>query len=114
MDLEGMDRVDGVDMGAFENQKILYAVFNLSKSFGQLDIFPNPVQDDLNFVFESSYNGELEVKIIDIKGTEIVSFSLEKNAEKLSSVYSVARLPKGIYQLIISNGTAVDKKAFVK
>ena len=114
LDIEGLPRVDGVDMGAFENQKLPDAVFSLPKSFGQLDIFPNPVQEDLNFVFESEYNGSLEVKITDIKGATIMSFSLDKNTEKLSRVYNVTKLPKGVYQLVISNGIDLNTKAFVK
>ena len=113
-DLEGLSRVDGVDMGAYENQKLVDAIFNLPKTLGELDVFPNPVQDDLNFTFESSFNGDLEVMITNVKGQRIMNFVMEKSTEKISRVHSVASLPKGVYQLTISNGNELTTKAFVK
>lgn len=113
-DIEGLPRVDGVDMGAYENQKLVDAIFNLPKTLGELDIFPNPVQNDLNFTFESSFNGELNVMITDIKGQQIMNFIIEKNTDKVSRVHSVTNLPKGVYQLTISNGSELTTKAFVK
>lgn len=114
-DIEGLDRVGEVDMGAYENQNGLTSVRSLSKSFGQLEVFPNPVvQDDLNFTFESPYHGHLDVKIADIKGAVLMSFVLDKNTQNLSRSYNVSSLPKGIYQLIISNGQEMNSKGFVK
>jgi hypothetical protein len=81
---------------------------------GELDIYPNPIQDDLNFTFESSFNGDLEVMITDVKGQRIMNFVMEKNTEKVSRVYSVTKLPSGVYQLTISNGSELTTKAFVK
>ena len=92
----------------------IYSNFRISKSFGALSIFPNPVQDDLNFTFESSYSGNLDVKIVDAKGVEVLHFVLEKNAGELLSTSDVSKFPKGIYLLTISNGTAVNTKSFVK
>ncbi|MFK8005253.1 MAG: T9SS type A sorting domain-containing protein [Saprospiraceae bacterium] len=114
LDIEGSPRVDGVDMGAYENQKLSDAIFNLPKTLGTLDIFPNPVQDDLNFTFESSFNGDLDILITDMKGQLIMNFVMEKNTEKTSRVHNVTKLPKGVYQLTISNGKELTTKAFVK
>ena len=100
-------------MGAYENQKVV-SVFNLPKTLGELDIFPNPVQDDLNFTFESSFNGDLELMITDMKGQLIMNFVIEKSTEIISRVHSVTKLPKGVYQLTISNGNELTTKAFVK
>lgn len=113
-DLEGLPRVDEVDMGAFENQKLLDAIFSLPQPLGTLDIFPNPVQDDLNFTFKSSIIGNLDVRITDVKGRQIMDFVLEKNIEKVSRVHDVTSLPKGIYQLTISNENELTTKAFIK
>ena len=114
LDIEGSPRVDGVDMGAYENQKLTDAIFNLPKTLGELDIFPNPVQDDLNFTFKSSFNGDLEVMITDVKGRRIMNFVMEKSTEKISHVHNVTKLSKGVYQLTISNGNELTTKAFVK
>lgn len=114
LDIEGSPRVDGIDMGAYENQKLSDAIFNLPRTLGQLDIFPNPVQDDLNFTFESSFNGDLNILITDMKGQLIMNFDMEKNTEKMLRVHNVTNLPKGVYQLTISNGEELTTKAFVK
>jgi hypothetical protein len=79
-----------------------------------LDIFPNPVQDELNFTFESSFNGDLEVIVTDVKGQRIMNFVIEKNTDKVSRVHNVTNLPNGVYQLTISNGNELTTKAFVK
>ncbi len=114
LDFEGLPRVDEVDMGAYENQKLVDAIFNLPKTLGELEIFPNPVQDDLNFTFETSFNGDLEVMITDVKGQRMMNFVIEKNTEKVSRVHNVSNLPKGVYQLTITNGKELTTKAFVK
>ncbi|MFK7771315.1 MAG: T9SS type A sorting domain-containing protein [Saprospiraceae bacterium] len=113
LDIEGSPRVDGVDMGAYENQKVV-SVSNLPNTLGTLDIFPNPVQDDLNFTFESSFNGNLDILITDMKGHLVMNFVIDKNTEKMSRVHNVTKLPRGVYQLTISNGNELTTKAFVK
>jgi hypothetical protein len=43
-----------------------------------------------------------------------MDFVLEKNIEKVSRVHDVTSLPKGIYQLTISNENELTTKAFIK
>ena len=113
LDLDGLGRVDGVDIGAYENQKLV-SVFNLPASFGQLDVFPNPIQKELNFSFESPYTGSLQVRITDTKGALILEQVLEKNNGKLSHAIDLEKLPAGMYQLTVSNGAALNTVGFVK
>ena len=112
-DILGNDRIDEVDMGAFENQKIV-STKDLEKEFGKLEILPNPVQENLNFIFENKWNGQITVRISDTKGAILFEFFEEKNTEKLNRVYDVRKLPSGIYFLQISNGELIVTKKFVK
>ena len=52
--------------------------------------------------------------ITDMKGQLIMNFVIEKSTEIISRVHSVTKLPKGVYQLTISNGNELTTKAFVK
>ncbi len=113
LDIEGNSRIDEVDMGAFENQKIVN-VRELNKYFGQLDIYPNPVEDVLNFTFESNWNGTLYVNVLSIDGKTIESRKIEKNIDVLSTNFNVENLPKGMYNLSVSNGILTNTKSFVK
>lgn len=114
LDLDGNARVDEVDMGAYENQKLVN-VIDFTKHFGQLDIFPNPVVDaDVSFTFESNWRGDLIISIIDMQGKTIFEEQVEKAIDVFTKTYNVENLPAGIYNLSISNGTFSNTRKFVK
>lgn len=113
LDLEGNPRVDEVDMGVFENQKIV-STRDIRFLFGKLTIYPNPIQDDLNFTFESLLNGELEISISNIEGKIIFRDKIEKIDREVSRVYDVTKMPKGVYNLTISNGEKMNTQQFIK
>jgi len=112
-DLEGNPRVDDVDMGVFENQKVVNTR-DIRFLFGKLDIYPNPIQDDLNFAFESLWNGALEISVSNLEGKIIFTDKIEKTDRTVSRVYNVTKLPKGVYNLTITNGVKINTKRFMK
>lgn len=113
-DIEGMPRVDDIDMGAFENQKEV-SVLNLHPTFGALEIYPNPVvENSLNFTFETAWRGEIQIQITDMDGKNIITQTVEKNDRKLVDVVDVKKLPQGMYNLTISNGRLVNTQSFMK
>ncbi|MEM6964074.1 MAG: T9SS type A sorting domain-containing protein [Bacteroidota bacterium] len=113
-DIEGNPRVDDIDMGAYENQKTV-SVDELEKAFGTLDIYPNPVVGDrLDFTFESEWNGELLVQVVDMNGRVLIAQQIKKVAREVFKGYGVQQLSQGVYSLTITNGSETVTKRFVK
>jgi len=102
-----------IDMGAYENQKLV-GVNNPLQLFGELDIFPNPVEKDLHFSFSDTWTGTLKVQLVDAQGKTIATHWLEKQTEKISREFDVRNLSEGIYYIHISNGIKVNTKSFSK
>jgi hypothetical protein len=79
-----------------------------SKSFV---LYPNPVNDQLNFEFSSLDMEELDVRIIDMQGRFMSNMIL--NPENTS--LDVSALSSGLYQVIISDGNNIlDVKKLIK
>jgi len=113
LDFDGQPRVDEVDMGAYENQKLV-GVQDLENTFGLVTIFPNPIEDNLNFSFKSMINDELQVLVTDLDGKVVFSSSIEKSEKEVFRNYNVTRLAKGMYNLTITNGKYTNTVSFVK
>ena len=113
LDYEGNPRVDDVDMGAFENQKTV-GVQDLENSFGLLTIFPNPIEDNLNFAFESLINGDLKISITNMEGKVVFTRDVEKTGKKMTRNYNVTKLTTGMYNLTITNGKYTNTQSFMK
>lgn len=113
-DLIGMDRVGNVDMGVFENQQTTTSIFQIERSFGSLTIFPNPIQDELNVTFQSEWSGEINVQVTNMDGKVIMTQAFDKNDELLQHTFDATKLPKGVYNLTISNGIEINTQSFVK
>lgn len=112
-DIEGLPRVNEPDMGAYENQQIV-GVNDLSRHFGQLAIFPNPAKDNLNFTFESVWRGSLNVRVTDAAGKLLFQKMVDKGNKELLQSLDIRQLPKGIYNLSITNGRLINTMSFVK
>lgn len=114
-DIEGLGRVGEIDMGAFENQNPV-GVSTLIISFGQLKIFPNPVQNNLSFNFETSWQGTINIRIVSMDGKVLLEENVDKYTRFLSQTYKVNNLPSGQYELIItgSEGQLRQVESFVK
>lgn len=112
-DIEGLPRVNAPDMGAYENQQIS-SVRDLNKYFGQLNVFPNPVQDELSYSFESVWKGRLEVRISDQSGKVLLDQLFDKGEHTVLRQIDVRQLPQGMYNLSVSNGRLVKTIGFVK
>lgn len=114
-DIEGVERMGTPDMGAYEFQ-IIENLFEAPLEFGNLSLFPNPAIRDLNFSFESTWRGEVSVRIVNMEGKVVFSEKLEKNERLLSGQYHIEDLPGGQYELVISAGGEkfINAQSFVK
>ncbi|MFK7921419.1 MAG: T9SS type A sorting domain-containing protein [Bacteroidia bacterium] len=77
----------------------------------QLDIFPNPVQDQLTVVLPESGNHRFECTIIDALGRKINPKMLLNANEILIDVRSI---PTGIYWLYLNSDGKVFSQSFVR
>ena len=99
-DIEGTPRLGTADIGCFEFDGM--SSTQTLKDLGTLSIFPNPVVHELNFNFESELNGELNIRITDLRGRTYNQLSLQKNETLINSQLNVAQLASGIYFLNIT------------
>lgn len=112
-DIDGNPRINEVDMGAYENQDVVGVKDRLNE-FGQLEIFPNPVQDDLNYTFENEWKGTINISITDAVGHVLLNKKINKNGQQLFEAIQVKELPTGLYILTISNSQLNSSRAFIK
>ncbi len=111
-DLDGNQRVGIVDIGCYE-----YAMPSLIRNIselGELFIFPNPVEELLNFKLNSSFNGKVELQIVDLKGRVVAKDLINKNESSFLGNKNIAKLPSGIYFLRMSNEDQITSTRFFK
>lgn len=113
LDIEGNGRVGDTDMGAYEYQGTLNSDDVLIGS-NNIQVFPNPVVNQLNFTLDNQWEGSFEVRIIDMKGSLILSKELEKASTESNYTMDIAYLPAGVYQINLSKGRLMEVKTFVK
>lgn len=113
LDIDGNERVDAIDMGAYENQK-LTSVNSLNQMPGELDIFPNPVDQKLNFSFKVNKASTFKSYILDAQGKRLSTHIVGKNGQIADHVIDVENLPQGIYYLQITDGISIKTKSFFK
>jgi len=83
-------------------------------SESKVSVYPNPVKDDLNVVFNASENKSYNIRLIDITGRTIKEQTLESVAGENKIQFDVTTLPGGIYfAWIISDGKKETVKVIV-
>jgi protease II len=80
--------------------------------FESIRMYPNPTESEINFSFDTQNEDNLDVKIYNLLGKEVIS---QKVSQKDASIV-VANLNKGIYIVRISSNNAdvFTTKRFVK
>lgn len=82
------------------------------KVFG-LSIYPNPVQEKLNYLLETT-GGDINLKVIDITGRVIYEDHLQLKAGLTNSSLEMKEIPDGVYYLLVTNQDSSTKAWFVK
>ena len=80
----------------------------------QVELFPNPVESELNLRLFSAHTGPVTVTILDIHGRVIRDMEFDKQGESLSTEIDVARLPMGTYHLRIVEADRQQLRKFIK
>lgn len=80
----------------------------------EMILFPNPTQEWLQLEWESHYEGEVKIEIVEISGRRIQHFLPQKTTRSIRQQISVKGLPTGTYLLRIVEGDSLQLKRFVK
>lgn len=78
-----------------------------------LQIFPNPVSENLNIVFEQPFNEDLQVVLLATDGRKLMESEIPTNSANLS--VDVGDFPSGLYFLkLFSNDKVLTKKILIE
>jgi hypothetical protein len=80
-----------------------------------INVYPNPVTDQLSLSYELPEASDVTVKVYDLQGREVVPGLLakEKPAGKYTQSFNLQELPSGMYILNIRAGSVSETKRFV-
>jgi hypothetical protein len=79
-----------------------------------IDMYPNPVLDNLTLKLDGDYLGNIQVRIINLAGVVIYDLNAEKAAVEFEQVISVDNLTQGVYIIQITGGEYSEVKRFIK
>ncbi len=80
----------------------------------KVDVYPNPVADELNLIYTDSFLGEVEIVVYDFNGRAVKTLHQEKTAQQFSSRINIGDLPSGVYHLRVFSEGNPGVKPFVK
>ena len=101
-----------LSLNCLENQIVpVRAPLDLSS---ELKVFPNPTTDQLTFSLTSDKLGSLEAAVYDFSGRRLQVQRYEKGTRTFQDQVDVTRLPRGVYQLVLTTGEGVISRNFVK
>lgn len=78
-----------------------------NNSINDIEVYPNPVLNDLNITIDNLHLSETKVSVYTILGKKILTFENKKNID-------VSSLKSGVYLLKIKNGTSLKSLKFIK
>ena len=79
-----------------------------------LELFPNPVADELTLSFRSMLTGTVDVLITDATGRTLQTLHLEKASRELRHELRVSSLPPGVYRLRVIEEDRQSVRPFIK
>jgi hypothetical protein len=108
----------GSDLTRLSTLKVFQEGFSSVAEAGSgfnLSIFPNPSAEKLNLSIANLHSGETSIKLFDLSGAEITSYSQVTNAAgNFQKSIDISMLENGIYLVQIENGKqSITKKIVV-
>jgi len=68
-----------------------------------ISVFPNPVEDEFSLEFSSRSEGEINIRIVDLKG-RVISSRFHEQAEGINRIrMDASDIPQGIYAIILGD-----------
>ena len=80
----------------------------------EVQLYPNPVADQLTFSLESDFEGQVDVLLTDVTGRTLRTLRLEKAMDELQHTLQVPSLAPGVYRLRIIEGDRQTIRPFIK
>jgi predicted outer membrane repeat protein len=104
-DLAGEDRVRGnaIDLGAYESPFMTVAVRDIAWNSPELNVFPNPVTQNLQFRIEDDWTGILDISIYDLLGRKVFGSKQSKTNGEQLFLENISHLATGEYVLLVSS-----------
>lgn len=79
-----------------------------------IDIYPNPTHESAVMTISNGLTGLIEVRIIDVMGKVLKSFSIQKREGYSEQELNLTAMPKGIYVIEVAQGKNKGFKRIVK
>ncbi len=79
-----------------------------------VSIFPNPSFGNVNLTIENVLRGDINMRVIDYSGKQILNQSLYNQTGKLEQRINLSQLPFGIYVIELNNGQDIVTKKILK
>ncbi|MGB0525470.1 MAG: alpha-amylase family glycosyl hydrolase [Flammeovirgaceae bacterium] len=79
-----------------------------------IKMFPNPTSGRLNMTMSNELRGDVQMRIISVLGTELLTKSFEKSGVSLSHTFDITTLPAGLYILQVQTEDGNASKTFIK
>jgi len=98
----------------FDGTKEEVGTLKMTRELNNAFSYPNPANDELNFTFNATYDGDIIIEYIDIQGKSISeNVTINANRSFKSTVFQT--LSSGLYFTRISeNGTVIQSMKIVK
>lgn len=104
-DVRGLPRVDGVDIGAYENQKTVGVRPMADFDREQLKVAPNPVKQQGTLLFDNDWNGAVELRLVDLQGRHLKTWLVHKTAGEQAFQVDATGIPAGAYKIIAAHNS---------
>lgn len=86
-----------------------------SSTFGLIDVYPNPAQEDINITFEIQNNQEVvQLKLIDMMGRTLQEQKIAPDIGFNKTLIDVSNLTTAMYFIVIDDGTRQSVTKFFK
>ena len=82
-------------------------------AIANLDVYPNPSKDVFNISFTSEEIQDLQVRVVNVIGEELINESLEKFIGEYTKAIDLATYTKGIYFVEISTNNGIINKKMI-
>ncbi|MBL0137147.1 MAG: T9SS type A sorting domain-containing protein [Bacteroidetes bacterium] len=106
-------RLKQVDFDGVYTYSEIVAV-RIKGSLGDIHIYPNPVNEVLQYDFDLEQSGKIQIQILDVLGNIVAEEQKDFHAGIVHSDFQVKDLSDGVYYLKISSDQLNSKTKFIK